>query len=87
MYPEDRYAACVQETDAVSQDGMRLFTYDLEDGALVTHMFTCNMDELQEVPSQLFKSIQTTVELRMRGLKIGVAAGRKREPHSSSICH
>lgn len=77
MYPDDRHIVGVESTEAEAQDGMRWFTYDLGNGAVVKHVFTCNLDKFQEEPSQLFRDIQMSAELKLHGFKTGLAAGER----------
>ncbi|KAI8985756.1 hypothetical protein BD414DRAFT_64609 [Trametes punicea] len=62
-FPWDRYTDTVRYTSSGGPDGLRRFTYTLDDMATLHHVFTRNRAEAQSEPTQLFTDLQGDVQL------------------------
>jgi len=50
-------------TLADHEDKSRLFSYQFAPAIIIKHLFTCNLDSLQQEPDRLFRDLQVNVEL------------------------
>ncbi|KAL7280690.1 hypothetical protein ACG7TL_005629 [Trametes sanguinea] len=79
--PWDRYTDAVRSSSSDGADGLRRFTYVLNDAAMVHHMFTRNRAEAQMEPAQLFEALQADVEIVAEPSPAKGKAGSKVGPY------